>query len=281
MCNPTEVPQDAALKDAALEDAALNDAALNDAVPQNSAPQNAVPCVKILTLFPDMVRTVLSTSMAGRAERQGQVRYEVVDIRDFSVDKHRTVDDTAYGGGAGMIMMAPPVVEAVESCRTHDQAPVILTTPQGETFDEVLTLELLAELLDKGEIIIICGHYKGIDERARELVVNREISLGDFVLTGGELPALVMADAVVRRLDGVLHNRESADNDSFTSSRDGGLDCPWYTKPPEYRGLGVPEVLLSGHHANIEKWRAAEAARRTQERRPDLVSEKPEKGRRK
>lgn len=235
------------------------------------------PVIKVLTLFPDMVRTVLETSMTGRASRQGQVRYEVVDIRDFSTDKHRTVDDKAYGGGAGMIMMTGPVVEAVESCRVNDDATVILTTPQGETFDEALTLELLDELRDKGELIIICGHYKGIDERARQLVVNREISIGDFVLTGGELPALVMADAVVRRLDGVLHNSDSANNDSFTEQRGGGLDCQWYTKPPEYRGLEVPEVLLSGHHANIEKWRAEEAAKRTKERRPELL-EKPGNG---
>lgn len=229
------------------------------------------PTIKVLTLFPEMVRTVLETSMTGRAQRQGQVRYQVVDIRDFCVDKHRTVDDSAYGGGAGMIMMAPPVVEAVESCRLRDDATVILTTPQGETFDERLTLELRDELRTKGELIIICGHYKGIDERARQLVVNREISIGDFVLTGGELPALIMADAVVRRLAGVLHNSDSADNDSFTEQRAGGLDCQWYTKPPEYRGLKVPEVLLSGHHAKIEQWRDAEAARRTRERRPDLL----------
>jgi len=230
------------------------------------------PVIKVLTLFPDMVRTVLETSMAGRAERQGQVRYEVVDIRNFTTDKHRTVDDKAYGGGAGMIMMAKPVVEAVESCRVHDDATVILTTPQGETFDEALTLELLDELREKGELIFICGHYKGIDERARQLVVTREISIGDFVLTGGELPALVMADAVVRRLDGVLHNSDSANNDSFTEQRGGGLDCQWYTKPPEYRGLEVPEVLLSGHHAKIEEWRAEEAAKRTKERRPELLN---------
>ena len=231
-----------------------------------------VPVIKVLTLFPDMVRTVLETSMAGRAARQGQVCYEVIDIRDFCVDKHRTVDDTAYGGGAGMIMMAPPVVEAVESCRTRDDSTVILTTPQGETFNEGLTLELLDELRDKGEIIIICGHYKGIDERARELVVNREVSVGDYVLTGGELPALIIADAVVRRLDGVLGNSDSADNDSFTELRAGGLDCQWYTKPPEYRGLPVPEVLLSGHHAKIEKWRGDQAELRTKERRPELLN---------
>lgn len=229
------------------------------------------PTIRILTLFPDMVRTVLETSILGRARSQGQVDYQVVDIRDFAVDKHRTVDDTAYGGGAGMIMMAPPVVEAVESCRERDDAPVLVTTPQGETLDEALTLELLDELRAKGELILVCGHYKGIDERVRDLVVTREISIGDFVLSGGELPALVVTDAVVRRIEGVLHNGESAANDSFTASRGGGLDCPWYTKPPVYRGLEVPEVLLSGHHANIEKWRREQAAQRTRERRPDLA----------
>lgn len=230
-----------------------------------------VPTIRILTLFPDMVRTVLETSIPGRAARAGLVRYEVVDIRDFSVDKHRTVDDTAYGGGAGMIMMAPPVVEAVEACRGREDATVILTSPQGETFDEVLTLELLAELEEKRELILICGHYKGVDERARELVITRELSVGDYVLSGGELPALVIADAIVRRIEGVLHNEESAANDSFTARRGGGLDCDWYTKPPVYRGLEVPEVLLSGHHAKIEAWRDERAAGRTRQRRPDLV----------
>lgn len=230
-----------------------------------------VPVIKILTLFPEMVKAVLDTSIMGRAQRQGQVSFEVTDIRSFSVDKHRTVDDSAYGGGAGMIMMAPPVVEAVEAVRVREDATVILTTPQGEIFDEALTLNLLDELRDKDELILICGHYKGLDERALQLVVNREISIGDFVLTGGELPALVIADAIVRRIDGVLHNGDSAASDSFTEKRDGGLDCAWYTKPPEYRGLGVPEVLLSGHHANIEKWRREQAIQRTRERRPDLL----------
>ncbi len=228
------------------------------------------PVIRILTLFPDMVRTVLETSIPGRASRQGLVEYQVVDIRDFAVDKHRTVDDTAYGGGAGMIMMARPVVEAVESCRRDPEATVVLTTPQGETFDEDLTLELVAELQSRGELILICGHYKGIDERARELVVNREISIGDYVLSGGELPALVITDAVVRRIEGVLHNSDSAANDSFTAVRGGGLDCAWYTKPEEYRGLKVPDVLLSGHHALIERWRRENAAGRTRDRRPDL-----------
>ncbi len=229
--------------------------------------------IKVATLFPEMVRTVLGTSILGRAATQGQVSYEVVNIRDFAVDKHNTVDDTACGGGAGMIMMAPPIVEAVESLRKSDDAPVVLTTPQGRLLDETLVLELLAETQVAGEIVLICGHYKGIDERARQLVVNREISIGNYVLSGGELPALVVIDALVRRIDGVLHNGESAASDSFTADREGGLDCEWYTRPVEYRGLRVPEVLLSGHHAKIDDWRRQCARRRTEERRPDLLAE--------
>ncbi len=228
--------------------------------------------IKVLTLFPRMVETVLETSIMGRATKAGVVDFRVVDIRDFAVDKHNTVDDTAYGGGAGMIMMAPPIVEAVEANRESDRAPVWLTTPQGETLREELVLELAEQATGAGEALLICGHYKGIDERARQLVVDREIFIGDYVLSGGELPALVIVDALVRRLPGVLHNSDSADNDSFTAARGGGLDAPWYTKPPVYRDLAVPEVLLSGHHANIEAWRAEEAARRTSERRPDLTA---------
>ncbi len=235
-----------------------------------SSPVEA-PTITILTLFPDMVQAVLETSIPGRAARQGQVKFAVVDIRDFAVDKHRTVDDTAYGGGAGMIMMAPPMVEAVESVRRDPEATVILTTPQGETFDEVMTLDLLNDLQLKGELILVCGHYKGVDERARELVVTREVSIGDYVLTGGELPALVIVDAIVRRIEGVLHNEDSANNDSFTTDRGGGLDCQWYTKPPAYRGLAVPDVLLSGNHARIDRWRREQADQRTTERRPDLA----------
>jgi tRNA (guanine37-N1)-methyltransferase len=227
--------------------------------------------VKVLTLFPEMVRAVLETSILGRAQAQGQVRHEVTDIRDFAVDKHRTVDDTPYGGGAGMIMMAPCVVEAVESVRSGDASPVLLTSPQGEQLDEALTLSLLAAADAAGEIIIVCGHYKGVDERARELLNMREVSIGDYVLSGGELPALVIIDAMVRRIEGVLHDASSAECDSFTPARDGGLDCPWYTKPPVYRDLAVPEILLSGHHARIEQWRHEQARARTRARRPDLV----------
>lgn len=229
--------------------------------------------VKVLTLFPDMVRTVLETSILGRAARQGQVAYTVVDIRDFAVDKHRTVDDTPYGGGAGMIMMAPPLVDAVEATRTHETAPLLLMTPQGEPLDEGLVLELLGEATAAGELILICGHYKGVDQRVVDLLRPREVSIGDYVLTGGELPALVVIDALVRRLPGVLHNSDSADNDSFTAARDGGLEGVWYTRPPEYRGLGVPEILLSGHHANIEVWRDDVARSRTREKRPDLLGD--------
>lgn len=227
--------------------------------------------IKILTLFPDMVRSVLETSILGRAEKQGRVRYTVADIRDHAVDRHRTVDDTPYGGGAGMIMMAPPVVESVEEHRAAPGAPVVMMTPQGRRLDEALVQELLAECGEAGEVLLICGHYKGVDERVRELVVTREVSIGDYVLTGGELPALVLVDALVRRLPGVLHNSDSAEEDSFTSVRDGGLECPWYTKPPVYRGLEVPEILLSGHHANIEAWRREQSRLRTRALRPDLL----------
>ncbi len=229
--------------------------------------------IKVLTLFPDMVRSVLETSILGRAAKQGQVTYTVVDIRDFAVDKHRTVDDTPYGGGAGMIMMAPPVVEAVEATRDDATAPLLLMTPQGESLDEALVLELLKDATATGELLLVCGHYKGIDQRVTDLLEPREISIGDYVLTGGELPALVVIDALVRRLPGVLHNSDSADNDSFTAARDGGLEGTWYTRPPEYRGLGVPEILLSGHHANIEAWRDEEARQRTREKRPDLLGD--------
>jgi len=229
--------------------------------------------IKVLTLFPDMVRSVLETSILGRASRQGQVDYTVVDIRDFAVDKHNTVDDTPYGGGAGMIMMAPPVVEAVEANREDEAAPLLLLTPQGETLDEALVLELLADATTTGELILVCGHYKGIDQRVIDLLRPREISIGDYVLTGGELPALVVIDALVRRLPGVLHNSDSADSDSFTDARDGGLEGTWYTRPSEYRGLGIPEILLSGHHAQIDAWRREEAKDRTRRKRPDLLGD--------
>jgi tRNA (guanine37-N1)-methyltransferase len=226
---------------------------------------------KVLTLFPDMVRAALGTSILARAASRSLVGYSVEDIRNHAVDKHRTVDDTPYGGGPGMIMMAPCIVEAVEAVRQSEAAPLWLTSPQGERLDENLTLALIDEARQTGEVVLVCGHYKGIDERARQLLNMREISIGDYVLSGGELPALVIIDAIVRRIEGVLSDSASAENDSFTAARQGGLDCPWYTRPAVYRGLGVPEVLLSGNHSEIEKWRQQQAHRRTQERRPDLL----------
>lgn len=227
--------------------------------------------IKVLTLFPEMVRTVLGTSILGRAEQQGQVAYEVVDIREYAVDRHGTVDDTPYGGGPGMILMAPPIVEAVERHRESPQAPVLLLSPQGERLSEGLVQDLLTSAQQAGELLLVCGHYKGVDERACELVVDREVSIGDYVLSGGELPALVVIDALVRRLPGVLHDGDSAAGDSFTAIAEGGLDAPWYTRPPVYRDLAVPEVLLSGHHARIAQWRREQALARTRDRRPDLA----------
>jgi tRNA (guanine37-N1)-methyltransferase len=232
--------------------------------------------IKVLTLFPEMIRSVLETSILGRAAQQGIVEYAVVDIRDHAVDKHRTVDDSPYGGGAGMVLMAPPIVESVEAARGNAEAPLLLMSPQGDRLDETLVHELLAQALAAGELLLVCGHYKGIDQRALDLLAPREVSIGDFVLTGGELPALVIVDALVRRIPGVLGNSDSAENDSFTAALDGGLEGPWYTRPPEYRGLAVPEILLSGHHANIEAWRRDEARRRTQDRRPDLLRDAQE-----
>ncbi len=230
--------------------------------------------IKVVTLFPEMIREVLSTSILGRAERQGQVTYEVLDIRDRAVDRHGTVDDAPYGGGAGMVLMAPPVVETVEAARRDAATPLLLMSAQGERLDEDLVLELAALAAAAGELVLVCGHYKGVDQRVLDLLRPREVSIGDYVLTGGELPALVVIDALVRRLPGVLGNSDSAENDSFTAALDGGLEGPWYTRPPEYRGLAVPEILISGHHANIERWRAERSRERTRERRPDLAAGK-------
>ncbi|MBU0743458.1 tRNA (guanosine(37)-N1)-methyltransferase TrmD [bacterium] len=229
--------------------------------------------IKVLTLFPDMVRSVLGASILGRAAAQGQVTYTVADIRDHAVDRHGTVDDYPYGGGPGMIMMAPPVIETVEAVREDEAAPLVLMTPQGETLDEALVLELLVAARAAGELILICGHYKGVDQRVADILRPREVSIGDYVLTGGELPALVLIDALVRRLPGVLGNSDSADADSFTTAQAGGLDGCWYTRPAEFRGHAVPDILLSGHHAKIAAWREAEARDRTRARRPDLIDD--------
>ena len=201
------------------------------------------------------------------------VRCVVTDFRQFAADRHGTVDDTPYGGGPGMVIRPEPVVEAVESVRIG-RAPVVLLTPQGRRFDQERA-ERWADMLQRpagegaGQLILLCGRYKGFDERVRELVVTDEISLGDFVLSGGELAALAVIDAVVRRIPGVLGRQESADTDSFGPARQGRLDCGWYTRPPEYRGLAVPAALLSGDHAAIEEFRERDSVERTRAARPD------------
>jgi tRNA (guanine37-N1)-methyltransferase len=226
--------------------------------------------IDLLTLFPDMCRHALQAGVVGRALERGIARCVVTDIRDFAGDRHGTVDDAPYGGGAGMVLRAEPAVEAVESVR-RSGARVILTTPAGRRFDQGLAEEWVEELSADGQLIFLCGRYKGFDERVRKLVATDEVSLGDFILSGGELAALVMVDAVVRRLPGALGRRESADSDSFGPTREGRLDVEWYTRPPEYRGIEVPEVLLSGDHAAIERWREENSRERSRERRPDLL----------
>ncbi|GLB29585.1 tRNA (guanine-N(1)-)-methyltransferase [Lacrimispora amygdalina] len=222
----------------------------------------------ILTLFPDMVLNGLNTSIIGRAAEKGLLSIEAIDIRDYSKDKHHSVDDYPYGGGAGMVMQPMPICEAYDDlCRKTGKKPrVIYMTPQGTVFNQTIAGELAKE----EDLVFLCGHYEGIDERALNLVATDFLSIGDYVLTGGELPAMVMIDCISRLIPGVLNNESSAEFESF---HDNLLEYPQYTRPEEYRGLKVPEVLLSGHHKNIESWRREQSIKRTLERRPDLLKE--------
>ena len=228
----------------------------------------------ILTLFPDMVMQGLHTSILGRAADRGDISIEAVNIRDFTTDKHGKVDDYTYGGGAGMLMQAQPVYDAYQSVidRIGGEKPrrVIYVTPQGKPFHQKMAKELSAE----EELIFLCGHYEGIDERVLEEIVTDEISLGDYVLTGGELAAMVMVDAIARLVPGVLHNGESAETQSFG---DGLLEYPQYSRPEIWHGKRVPEILLSGDHAKVDAWRLEQALLRTKERRPDLYEKYMEK----
>ena len=226
--------------------------------------------ISILTLFPDLVRAYLAESILGIAAEKELVRYQVVDIRDFAEGRHRQVDDRPFGGGPGMVLMPGPVVEAVETTRRgHDPAaPTVLLTPQGRRFDQALADELAAA----PGMVLVCGRYEGFDERIRDVLQPTEISIGDYVLAGGELPALVVTEAVVRLRPGVLGDEASAREDSF---RGGLLEGPQYTRPREFRGVSVPEVLLSGNHAEIAAWRRRAAEERTRGRRRDLL-ERPE-----
>jgi tRNA (guanine37-N1)-methyltransferase len=224
----------------------------------------------ILTLFPEMFDSPLKASILGRAAEAGLIRVRLHQIRDWAEDRHRVVDDAPYGGGGGMVMKPEPVVRAVRAVRERlgnpgpNEAPVVYLSPQGE----VLGNRLVNELSALPGLILLCGNYEGIDERAIESVVDREISIGDYVLTGGELPALVLVNAIARKLEGVLGNVASAPNDSFEN---GLLDFPHYTRPEVFEGRRVPEILLGGHHAKIEQWRRRQAILRTARRRPDLL----------
>ena len=220
----------------------------------------------ILALFPDMVMNGLSTSIIGRAMANELLTIEAVNIRDFAENKHNRVDDYTYGGGAGMLMQAGPVYGAYRSVaeKAKSKPRVIYLSPQGKTFSQSMAEEFAQE----EELIFLCGHYEGIDERVLEEIVTDYVSIGDYVLTGGELPAMVMIDAVSRLIPGVLHNDTSAEFESF---QDNLLEYPQYTRPEEWHGKKVPEILLSGHHANIEKWRREQSVIRTAKRRPDLL----------
>lgn len=219
----------------------------------------------ILTLFPEMVMDGLNTSIIGRAIDAGLLEINAVNIRDYSTNKHMKVDDYPYGGGAGLVMQPEPVYRAYEDL-TKDMKKkprVVYLTPQGTTFHQ----EMAKELAKEEELVFLCGHYEGIDERVLEEIVTDYVSIGDYVLTGGELPAMVMIDSISRLVPGVLHNDDSAGDESFEN---GLLEYPQYTRPPVFLDKEVPEVLLSGHHENIRKWRYEQSVKRTKERRPDL-----------
>ncbi len=222
--------------------------------------------IDIFCLFPEMFVSPLNQSIIKRARERGLVDIVIHDIRDYAHDKHRTVDDYSYGGGPGMVLKPEPVFEAVEEVKEEagvGEMSVILLTPQGRLFNQ----EVATELAGYSHFVLICGHYEGVDERVCEHLANAEISIGDYVLSGGELAAMVVVDAVVRLIPGVLGSPMSADNDSYS---DGLLEYPQYTRPPEYRGWPVPSVLLSGNHAEVAQWRRHQAILRTAERRPDI-----------
>ena len=235
----------------------------------------------VMTLFPEMITNALSTSITGRAMEHGLIQVHAVNIRDYTTDKHKRVDDYPYGGGAGMVMQAQPIYDCYQaickelrdkqSVRSTDKPNkatprVIYLTPQGEVFHQ----KMAEELAQEEDLIFLCGHYEGIDERALELIVTDNISIGDYVLTGGELPALVMTDAIVRLIPGAIGDEQSALSDSF---QDNLLAPPIYTRPADYNGWKVPDILLSGHEAKIAEWRHEQSLERTRRLRPDLLEE--------
>lgn len=222
--------------------------------------------IQVLTIFPDLFVPFLTTSLIGRARNNDLLDVLVFDLRLYSEDRHRSVDDEPYGGGGGMVMTAPPWVRAVRKLAEGATPWRVLLSPQGRRLDEAKVRELAA----RGDLILLCGRYEGIDERVRETVVDEEISIGDYVLSGGELPAMVLIEAISRQIPGVVQLAGSVENDSF---RTGLLDFPHYTRPPMFEGQAVPEVLLSGNHAAIVRWRERMALKATWEKRPDLLAE--------
>jgi tRNA (guanine37-N1)-methyltransferase len=220
--------------------------------------------IDVLTLFPNMFDTIMSESMMWKAREKKLLHFQAHDIRDYTQDKHRKVDDTPYGGGGGMVLKPDVVVRAIESVRGDTETPVILMSPQGRVFNHQVALEL-----SKHErLMLVCGHYEGFDERIREVAITDEISIGDYVLTGGELAAMVVIDAVTRHISGVLGAEGAQDRDSHA---DGLLEGPHYTRPVEFRGMGVPDVLKNGNHAHIDQWRRRQAIKRTWQNRPELL----------
>jgi tRNA (guanine37-N1)-methyltransferase len=224
--------------------------------------------IDVLTLFPGMFVGPLDESILQRARTGGQLDLRIHNLRDYAHDRHKTVDDRPFGGGPGMVLKPEPLFEAVETLTAGDEVHVVLLSPSGRVFTQAVA----RDLAQRRRILLVCGSYEGVDERVREGLADDELSIGDYVLTNGALPAMVIIDAVTRLLPGVLGDAESALDESFSH---GWLEYPHYTRPAEFRGMKVPEVLLSGNHAEIEKWRAAQARKRTQERRPDLLATAP------
>ena len=219
----------------------------------------------VLTLFPEMIDNYCGYSILKRAVENNVLQVNTINPRDFTLDKHKKVDDTPYGGGAGMVLMAQPYVDAYESVKNLENSVTVMLSPQGTPLDD----NLVNDLAKYDQIVMLCGHYEGFDERIRDIIKPKEISIGNFVLTGGELPALCLIDAVSRKIEGTLGKIESADEDSFSN---GLLEYPQYTKPREYRGFKVPEVLLNGNHKEISEFRIQESLKRTKIKRPDLYS---------
>ena len=223
--------------------------------------------IDVLTLFPEMFAP-LRTSIIGRAVDSGKLEITITDIRDYTLDKHRKCDDTPFGGGAGMVMMAQPVASAIEAVDPDHEAKRIYLSPKGRTFNQ----SIVTEYAKCERLLLLCGHYEGIDQRVLDLYIDEELSIGDFVLTGGEIPAMAVVDAVARYVDGVIKG-ESLEQESFAS---GMLEYPHYTRPQEFKGLKVPEVLLSGNHAKINEWREKKSLEITAKNRPDLLKDKGE-----